>query len=140
MIPVVIVGAGIAGLACARRLAQAGVPALMLDKGRGIGGRVATRRADGLQFDHGAQYVMAKGEEFAAVLRNLVAAGDATFWPDGSGRARVVGVPGMATMGKALAAGLDVRQGVQISTIRPCDGGWHNSPYSSLPGARCPTT
>ncbi len=124
MIPVVIVGAGIAGLACARRLAQAGVPALVLDKGRGSGGRVATRRANGLQFDHGAQYVTAKGADFAIVLRNLVAAGDAAPWPDGSGRARVVGMPGMATLGKALAVGLDVRQGVQITTIRPGDGGW----------------
>jgi renalase len=103
MIPVVIVGAGIAGLACARRLVQAGMRPVLFDKGRGVGGRVATRRADGLQFDHGAQYVTAKGADFAAVLRNLVAADDAARWPDGAGRARVVGMPGMATLGKALA-------------------------------------
>jgi renalase len=124
MSPVVIVGAGIAGLACARRLAQEGMQPILFDKGRGIGGRMATRRADGLQFDHGAQYVTAKGAGFTAVLRDLAAAGDAAPWPDGSGRARVVGTPGMATLGKALAAGLDVRQGVQINTIRPGDGGW----------------
>ena len=124
MIPVVIVGAGIAGLACARRLVQAGVRPVLFDKGRGIGGRVATRRADGLQFDHGAQYVTAKGADFSAVLRNLVAAGDAAPWPDGSGRARVVGMPGMATLGKALAVGLDVRQGVQVTAIQRGDGGW----------------
>jgi renalase len=124
MNPVVIVGAGIAGLACARRLAQAGVPALVLDKGRGIGGRVATRRVDGLQFDHGAQYVTAKGEGFAAVLRDLVTAGDAAPWPGARGLPRIVGTPGMVTLGKALAAGLDVRQGVQVTAIRPGDGGW----------------
>ena len=45
MIPVVIVGAGIAGLACARRLVQAGVRPILFDKGRESGGRVATRRA-----------------------------------------------------------------------------------------------
>ena len=105
MIPVVIVGAGIAGLACARRLVQAGVPALVLDKGRGIGGRVATRRADGLQFDHGAQYVTAKGEEFAAVLRDLITAGDAAPWADGSGRARVGRHARHVLAGRALANG-----------------------------------
>ena len=124
MIPVVIVGAGIAGLACAQRLMQAGVRTVLFEKGRGIGGRVATRRADGLQFDHGAQYVTAKGVDFAAVLRKLVAAGSAIPWRDGSGRARVVGMPGMATIGKALAAGLDIRHGVQINTIRPSKAGW----------------
>lgn len=124
MTPVVIVGAGMAGLACARRLAQWGVPALLLDKGRGVGGRVATRRMHGLQFDHGAQYVTAKGAGFAAVLRDLVTAGDAAHWSDGTGRARVVGTPGMAALGKALAVGLDVRQGVQVTAIRPSDGGW----------------
>ena len=59
MIPIVIIGAGIAGLACARRLAEAGLAPVLLDKGRGIGGRVATRRMGDMQFDHGAQYVTA---------------------------------------------------------------------------------
>lgn len=120
---VVIVGAGIAGLACARRLARAGVSALVLDKGRGIGGRVATRCENGLQFDR-AQYVTAKGEEFAAVLRDLVTAGDAAPWPHGMSRTRIVGTPGMVTLGKALAVGLDVRHGAQVTAVRPGDGNW----------------
>lgn len=124
MIPVVIVGAGIAGLACARRLVQAGVPALVLDKGREIGGRVATRRADGLQFDHGAQYVTAKGEEFAAVLRDLVTTNAAAPWADGSGRARFVGTPGMSSLARALATRLDIRQGMEVIAIRPTKAGW----------------
>ena len=45
MTSVIIVGAGIAGLACARSLADAGMNPVVLDKGRGLGGRVATRRA-----------------------------------------------------------------------------------------------
>ena len=55
MIPVVIIGAGMAGLACARHLADAGLAVVLLDKGRGVGGRVATRRVGDMQFDHGAQ-------------------------------------------------------------------------------------
>ena len=124
MIRVAIIGAGIAGLACAQRLVQAGVQPVLFDKGRAVGGRVATRRTHGLQFDHGAQYVTAQGAGFAAVLRELTAAGDAAPWPDESGRERMVGTPDMATLGKALAAGLDVRQGVQISAVRPADRGW----------------
>jgi predicted NAD/FAD-dependent oxidoreductase len=72
---IVIIGSGIAGLACARRLAKAGLSPIVLDKGRGIGGRVATRRVGNLQFDHGAQFVNAHGAGFATVLAGLSAAG-----------------------------------------------------------------
>ena len=66
---IAIIGAGMAGLACARMLAVAGMMPVILDKGRGIGGRLATRRApEGRQFDHGAQYVTAKDPGFAALL------------------------------------------------------------------------
>ena len=56
---VAIVGAGVAGLAAARRLAGHGIPVTVLEKSRGLGGRCATRRvrtgSDELRFDHGAQ-------------------------------------------------------------------------------------
>ena len=45
MTRVAIIGAGISGLACARQLVKSGVSVVVFDKGRGIGGRVATRRA-----------------------------------------------------------------------------------------------
>ena len=109
MIPIVIIGAGMAGLACARRLADAGLAPVVLDKGRGIGGRVATRRAGSLQFDHGAQYMNAHGSDFAAVLRNLGETGALAGWQDGTGQTHSVGVPGMSAIPKALGAGLDIR-------------------------------
>lgn len=124
MSDVVIIGAGIAGLACARRLVQAGLQPVLFDKGRGIGGRVATRRAVGLQFDHGAQFVTASGDGFAAVLRDLAMAGAAAPWSDRSGRARIVGTPGMSSLAKAMAVGLDIRQEVQVTAVRPSDSGW----------------
>jgi renalase len=115
MIPIVIIGAGMAGLACARRLADAGLAPIVLDKGRGIGGRVATRRAGDLQFDHGAQYVNAHGAGFAAVLHGL--AGAVAGWQDGTGRTHSVGVPGMSAIPKALGAGLGIRQRAQVTRL-----------------------
>jgi len=41
--PVVVVGAGIAGLACARALTAAGYPVRVLDRGRRPGGRMSSR-------------------------------------------------------------------------------------------------
>ncbi|MEO0815401.1 MAG: FAD-dependent oxidoreductase, partial [Myxococcota bacterium] len=57
---VAIVGAGMAGMSCARTLADHGVPVTVFDKGRGPGGRMSTRRAEPHVFDHGAQYFVAR--------------------------------------------------------------------------------
>ncbi len=124
MTPVIIIGAGMAGLACARRLADAGMASVVLDKGRGIGGRVATRRAGDMQFDHGAQYVNAHGAGFASVLDGLQNAGTLGGWADGTGRTHKVGVPGMSALPKALGVGLDIRQNTQVLRLTPDAGGW----------------
>lgn len=124
MIPVAIIGAGMAGLACARHLAQAGIAPVIFDKGRGIGGRLATRRADGLQFDHGAQYVNAHTPGFAALLDELTASGAAAPWTDGTGRSHTVGTPGMAALAKAMSAHLTIHQNAQVSAVTRTTNGW----------------
>ncbi|MGY6411149.1 MAG: NAD(P)/FAD-dependent oxidoreductase [Alkalilacustris sp.] len=126
---VVVVGAGMAGLACARRLAEAGLSPVVIDKGRGIGGRMATRRAslpDGtaLQFDHGAQYVTARGADFARLLGRMAADGAVAVWPGGTGRRRWVGLPGMSGLPRALARGLDIRQSVLVTALHALGTGW----------------
>jgi renalase len=122
MIPIVIIGAGMAGLACARRLADAGHAPVVLDKGRGIGGRVATRRAGDWQFDHGAQYVNAHDAGFAAALQKL---GDPVgAWQVSTGRTHSLGVPGMSAIPKALGAGLDIRLNAQIARLVQNGDGW----------------
>ena len=114
-----VIGAGMAGLACARALQDAGRPVRVLDKGRGIGGRVATRRADTpageLRFDHGAQYVTARDPEFAAMLAGSQAA---AVWDDGAAHPHYVGLPGMSGLPRALAEGLDVTSGVAVTAVR----------------------
>jgi len=124
-----IIGAGMAGLACAARLAEAGLAVTVLEKSRGIGGRLATRRtADGLTFDHGAQYVTAKGVAFAAYLEAAQAAGAAASWrPRGSDEAGgdwIVGAPGMKALAAPLAAGLDIRFETSVREVAPAQGGW----------------
>ena len=60
----IVVGAGISGLLAARELSDAGWRVTVLDKGRGVGGRMATRRTGGARFDHGAQFFTVRDERF----------------------------------------------------------------------------
>ena len=94
-----VIGAGIAGLACAGVLARAGVVVTVLDKGRRPGGRVATRRADGVTFNHGAQFATARGPAFMALLAALQEQGTAVPWMGH----RFSFVPGMSALPAALA-------------------------------------
>jgi predicted NAD/FAD-dependent oxidoreductase len=68
---IVVIGAGISGLVCAQRLRQAGYSVIVLDKSRGVGGRVATRRLHGTCADHGACYLKPKGELFSQFVELL---------------------------------------------------------------------
>lgn len=52
---VVVVGAGLAGLACARRLVRAGCEVILLEASDRPGGRLKTDRIDGFTLDHGFQ-------------------------------------------------------------------------------------
>src|SRR5579862_8547160 len=54
-LPVVIVGAGVAGLACALDLVAAGVPVRVLEGSDAVGGRMRTDRRDGFLLDRGFQ-------------------------------------------------------------------------------------
>lgn len=78
---VLVAGGGFAGLAAASRLVSSGVDVLLVEAGRGLGGRVATRHTpQGLTFDHGAQYFGDKGGDFSELLKSLEAAGVVALW------------------------------------------------------------
>ena len=118
---IAVIGAGLAGLACARALRARGATVRLFDKGRGPGGRLATRRAEAeglaLQFDHGAQYLTARGEGFAVLL----AAHGAAPW---GAAGRLVGTPGMSALPRALAAGLDLATARHVTAIEGAPGAW----------------
>ena len=123
MIEVVVIGTGMSGIACARELHAAGVPVRLIDKGRGIGGRVATRRTvvagKRITFDHGAQYLDRSKE---ASTTAALAKGASESWYLGDGTSRIVGVPSMAALSKALAHGLDVTLNTRVQKIESCGG------------------
>ncbi|MFM8735874.1 MAG: NAD(P)/FAD-dependent oxidoreductase [Pirellulales bacterium] len=143
----VVVGAGIAGLRAARELAAAGSRVLVLEKSRGVGGRMATRRLGGAVCDHGAQFFTVRTAAFAGVLADAVQAGTAAEWcrgfardgslggaSEGDGHPRYRGVRGMTDLPKWLAAGLlergmeqgglvEIRTAAKMAAIAAADGG-----------------
>jgi predicted NAD/FAD-dependent oxidoreductase len=108
---IAVIGAGLAGLTAARRLADAGHDVTVFDKSRGTGGRLATRRTDAGGIDHGAPWVTADGP-FAEALDTLAVAGAAVR----EGR-RYVGLPGMSGLVRPLAAALEVRTGCEVTAL-----------------------
>jgi predicted NAD/FAD-dependent oxidoreductase len=75
-----IIGAGISGLSCAKALEQAGYDVELFDKGRNLSGRMATRRNDLSEFDHGAQYFTAKDPAFIQEVDRWIGADVAQIW------------------------------------------------------------
>ena len=123
MSDVVVIGAGMSGIACARALQAEGVAVRLIDKGRGIGGRMATRRTavagKTITFDHGVQYLDQSKE--AATIAAL-AQGVVESWHLGDATSRIVGVPSMAALSKALTHGLDVTLNTRVQKVESCGG------------------
>lgn len=76
---IAIIGAGMAGVVAARTLTQAGHRVTLLEKSRGFGGRMSTRRSDFGGFDHGAQYFTVRDARFQKAL-DLTAQGVVAPW------------------------------------------------------------
>lgn len=137
---IAIIGAGLSGLTLARQLADT-CAVTLFEKSRDVSGRMSTRRLEPYAFDHGAQYFTARSEAFQTFLKPHIQSGLIQEWPghivtfdiDGGVQehqkteATYVSVPGMNAFGKTLAEGVDVRCGVQISTLKNDAGEWHLS-------------
>jgi renalase len=139
---VVIVGAGIAGLSAAAELVAGGRRVVVLEKSRGVGGRMATRRVGEAACDHGAQFFTVRGPAFGGMVTEAHEAGAVATWCEGfsqaasidavvtpatDGHARWRGMSGMTDLPKRLAAQLPadrcvVRTAVKVSAIGVADG------------------
>ncbi|CAN5682120.1 hypothetical protein BH23GEM11_BH23GEM11_01340 [soil metagenome] len=131
-----------AGLTAARILADHGLPARILDKGRVPGGRISTRTSgrtsgDAWSMDHGAPFFTARDPEFRREVEGWAKAGVVAPWAGRIGyvrrggevepateSTRWVGVPGMRDVPLHLARTLDVGTGIEVSPIVPAAGRW----------------
>ena len=105
----IIIGAGVAGLSAARILTQKGYQVTVLDKGRGVGGRMSTRTIENAKVDHGAQYFSVKTPEFQAFISELQLENIASEWYLAQrDNVRYMGAKGMNTIPKKMASSLDI--------------------------------
>lgn len=139
---VAIVGAGIAGLACADRLRDAGHGITLFDKARGAGGRMSTRRAKtprgDMAFDHGATHFTARSREFRSIVDHWHAQGLVAPWPVAGAHAWV-GTPSMNAPLKEQANAHDVRWSSPVTALTRDGEGWwvhieavRNGPHDAM--------
>ena len=134
---ILIVGAGLAGLALARELTRAGQPVTVLDKSRGVSGRSSTRRLEAARLDHGARFFTARHTKTSALVQEGLDAGWLKEWTRGipkwqagqitqesGGHPRYVPPAGMSTLGRELAAGLNVQTEAQVTRLTRSGSGW----------------
>jgi renalase len=134
-----IVGAGMAGLAAARMLHAQGLNVVVLDKGRGIGGRMATRWSDNeagvrARYDHGAQFFTVRDAVFQTQVDDWLARGLVKEWargfagasgqPQHDGHPRYCAVNGMNSLAHDLARDLAVTSNARVDSISPQERGW----------------
>jgi predicted NAD/FAD-dependent oxidoreductase len=126
-----------AGLSCARALQDADVQVTVFDKSRRPGGRMSTRRGDGWQCDHGAQYFTARDAGFRAEVERWQRAGVVSLWqprlhvlsgtdrhqPD-TALQRFVGTPRMSAVPAFMASGLKTSMQATIQQLQHGPSGW----------------
>ncbi|MEK7703361.1 MAG: NAD(P)-binding protein [Myxococcota bacterium] len=128
---VIVVGAGISGLVCARALQEGGRGVQVLERGRGIGGRLATWRHAAMAIDYGALFVHGSHPELVRELEALPE-GRLDGWPErvaGKGspcqprafaprERRFAWAQGVSHWPKAIARTLEVRRETRVTGIR----------------------
>ena len=126
---ILIVGAGMAGLTAATALQATGYSVRVIDKGRAVGGRLASRRIGAATFDHGAQFMTARDSRFAAMIDQWREAGVVEEWYRHSGEGsegypRWRGCPTMTAVAQHLARPLHLLVEKRVVALRRDPAGW----------------
>lgn len=139
--PVIIVGAGLAGIMAAKKFSEKNVNYLVLDKGKSVGGRMATRRVSGGRSDHGAQFFTARSEQMKALVKGWEKAGLIHTWTNGfhqmnnvtelnslslhnDGYPRYAGKNGMNTLMKELAQDVNIKLDHKVERMEWIEDKW----------------
>lgn len=131
---VAVVGAGVSGLACARTIIDHGHDALLVDKARRPGGRLASHREG---FDHGAPAFSVTRPELRRLMESWVETGIAAPWTPRCARlthghleaipavhAWFVGVPTNNHVAAHLASDLAMRVETRVTRLSKTAEGW----------------
>jgi len=134
---VAVIGAGISGMACARLLAKHGYPVTVFEKEHHVGGRASILQDGHGSYDHGCQYFTARDKRFQTHVNQLVEQGSVAVWPlrlasclhgmvhrVENDSAFYVGVPGMNAISRAFSAGINMREGTIVSTMKRVNDEW----------------
>jgi predicted NAD/FAD-dependent oxidoreductase len=129
---IAIIGAGLSGLTCAQALQKAGYTVVILEKSRGVGGRVATRRINEYRVDHGARYLESTGTQTQDLIQALQQQNALKLWPETlyeltenqlklslNSSPKYISPNGMNSVGKFLAEGLEIwfnRRVIELKT------------------------
>lgn len=124
---VIVVGAGIAGLACAREILDAGIPVRVIERAPAVGGRLASVRIDGRIADIGAAYVTADDPAFLGRLQTWRIDGLAHPWTDtfrgqhGPGPMRWSAPGGLRSLAEDLARELQISLSTEVTELPSAD-------------------
>lgn len=123
-------------MACARVLRRAGCYVEVFEQSKGVGGRIGTARLGVVPFDHGTQYITAKGDRFRGFIEELAATGYVERWrpkmTSESGESEsnqaapwYVGQPGMQSIVRPLAESVRMHFERRAHTIERVEKGWY---------------
>jgi renalase len=138
MLDTIIIGTGIAGLTCAQELTRSGQSPALIDKSKGLGGRLATRRLNNTHADHGVCYLKPKSDRFQHWIDDLVNDGILHIWTDRIhqlDRNFTLQIPnkiapcyacpqGATAIAKHLAKGLSIIPDRRVTHLEAIDNGW----------------
>jgi renalase len=129
---IAIIGAGLAGLTCARQLRKKGYKIIILEKSCGVGGRVATRRINNIPIDHGLPFIQIQGKQTEKLIQQLCQQDILQLW---TGKIydfntqqpippadRYIAPQGMTAIAKYLAADLEIQKQSRVTAIAPTPG------------------